>query len=172
MQLKMNLKIKLRESFRPFEPSVLAERAADYFDLETESPYMLLVAPIRDSLRKDLTEAQKALFGVDKLNIPRSDLPAITHVDFSARIQTVDSGRNPRYYKIIKAFEDLTGCGAVVNTSFNIRGEPMVCTPEDAYRCFMFTDMDALVLEDYVCLKEDQPSMPGAEDYKKSFKLD
>ena len=172
MQSKMNLKIKFRESFRPFAPSVLAERAADYFDLETESPYMLLVAPVRDGLRKELTDDEKKLFGIDKLNIPRSDLPAITHVDYSARVQTVDSKRNPRYYKILKAFENLTGCGAVVNTSFNIRGEPIVCRPEEAYRCFMFTDMDALVLEDFILLKEGQPRMAGAEEYKREFKLD
>lgn len=172
MQSKMNLKIKFRESFRPFAPSVLAERASDYFDLDTESPYMLLVAPVRESIRKTAAEGDKDLFGIDKLNVPRSELPAITHVDYSARIQTVDSARNPRYYKIIKAFEDLTGCGAVVNTSFNIRGEPIVCRPEEAYRCFMFTDMDALVLEDHICLKEDQPEMTGADEYKKEFKLD
>jgi carbamoyltransferase len=172
MQWKMNLKIKFRESFRPFAPSVLAERAADYFELDAESPYMLLVAPVRDELRKPLTADQHRLFGIDKLNLSRSELPAITHVDYSARVQTVDSERSPRYYKIIKAFEDLSGCGAVVNTSFNIRGEPIVCRPEEAYKCFMFTDMDALVLEDHLLLKEDQPSMAGAEEYKKEFKLD
>lgn len=172
MQSKMNLKIKFRESFRPFAPSVLAERASDYFELDTESPYMLLVAPVRKALRKPLTEEQQKLFGIDKLNVPRSELPAVTHVDYSARVQTVDSVRSPRYYKILKAFEELTGCGAVVNTSFNIRGEPIVCRPEEAYRCFMFTDMDALVLEDHICLKEDQPEMAGAEEYKKQFKLD
>ncbi len=172
MQSKMNLKIKFRESFRPFAPSVLATRAADYFDLDTESPYMLLVAPVRDQIRKSLTTEQLQLFGINKLNVPRSELPAITHVDYSARIQTVDQERNPRYYKILKAFEKLTGCGAVVNTSFNIRGEPIVCRPEEAYRCFMFTDMDALVLEDFICLKEDQPAMQGSEEYKREFKLD
>lgn len=172
MQSKMNLKIKFRESFRPFAPSVLAERAADYFDLDTESPYMLLVAPVRNELRTPLSADQQELFGIDKLNLSRSELPAITHVDYSARIQTVDSVRSPRYYKIIKAFEDLSGCGAVVNTSFNIRGEPIVCRPEEAYKCFMFTDMDALVLEDQLLLKEDQPPMAGAEEYKKEFKLD
>ncbi len=172
MQAKMNVKIKFRESFRPFAPSCLAERAGDYFDLETESPYMLLVAPVREDIRKPLTDDQEKLFGIDKLKVPRSDLPAITHVDYSARIQTVDPTRNPRYYKIIKAFEKLTGCGVVVNTSFNIRGEPIVCRPEEAYRCFMFTDMDALVLENFICLKEDQPEMQGSEEYKKEFKLD
>lgn len=172
MQTKMNVKIKFRESFRPFAPSCLAERAADYFDLDVESPYMLLVAPVKEELRKPLTDEQHQLFGIERLNVPRSDLPAITHVDYSARVQTVDIGRNPRYYRIIKAFEDLTGCGVVVNTSFNIRGEPIVCRPEEAYRCFMFTDMDALVLEDLICLKEDQPPMEGAEEYKREFKLD
>jgi carbamoyltransferase len=172
MQSKMDLKIKFRESFRPFAPSVLAERASDYFELDTESPYMLLVAPVRGELRTPLTAEQKDLFGIVKLNVPRSELPAITHVDYSARVQTVDSERAPRYYKIIKAFEDLTGCGTVVNTSFNIRGEPIVCRPEEAYKCFMFTDMDALVLEDHLLLKEDQPPMAGADEYKKEFKLD
>lgn len=172
MQSKMNVKIKFRESFRPFAPSVLTERASDYFELDTTSPYMLLVAPVKEELRKKLTTEEEALFGIEKLNVPRSSLPAITHVDYSARIQTVDEGTNSRYYRIIKAFEDLTGCGAVVNTSFNIRGEPIVCRPEEAYRCFMFTDMDALVLEDFICLKEEQPEMPGAEEYKKEFKLD
>lgn len=172
MQTKMNVAIKFRESFRPFAPSCLEERTADYFDLDTSSPYMLLVAPVKENLRKDLTDEQKQLFGIDKLKAIRSELPAITHVDYSARVQTVDPSTSPRYYKIIKAFEKRTGCGVVVNTSFNIRGEPIVCRPEEAYRCFMFTDMDALVLENFVCLKEDQPEMVGAEEYKKEFKLD
>jgi carbamoyltransferase len=172
MQSKMNVKIKFRESFRPFAPSVLAERASDYFDLDGTSPYMLLVAPVKEEIRKPLSNEQQQLFGIEKLKAIRSDLPAITHVDYSARIQTVDPTGSPRYYKIIKAFEKLTGCGVVVNTSFNIRGEPIVCRPEEAYRCFMFTDMDALVLENYIYLKEDQPEMPGAEEYKKEFKLD
>lgn len=172
MQAKMNLKIKFRESFRPFAPSVLAERAADYFELDGESPYMLLVAPVKESLRKPLTPEQEKLFGIEKLNVPRSDLPAITHVDYSARVQTVDPERNGRYYDIIKAFERRTGCGAVVNTSFNIRGEPIVCRPEEAYKCFMFSDMDVLVLEDVICLKQDQPTMAGADEYKAQFKLD
>ncbi len=172
MQATMNVKIKFRESFRPFAPSCLDERRAEYFDLDCESPYMLLVAPVRDDRRKAMTDAQKALFGIDKLNIERSDLPAITHVDYSARIQTVDPERHPRYYNILKAFEARTGYGILVNTSFNIRGEPIVCTPEDAYRCFMYTDMDALVLENCLCLKENQPDMPGADAYKKKFKLD
>jgi len=168
----MNLKIKFRESFRPFAPSVLATRAGDYFDLDTESPYMLLVAPVKNEIRKSVPDDRQKLFGIDKLNVVRSDLPAITHVDHSARVQTVDEECNGRYYRIIKAFEARTGCGVVINTSFNIRGEPMVCRPEEAYRTFMFTDMDALVLEDQLLLKEDQPVMPGAEEYKRAFKLD
>ncbi len=172
MQSTINLKIKFRESFRPFAPSVLSERAADYFAMDSESPYMLIVAPVNETHRKPMTDEQKQLFGIDKLNIPRSDIPAITHVDYSARVQTVDPVRNPSYYKILKAFEDKTGCGVIINTSFNIRGEPIVCRPEEAYRCFMFTDMDALVLENFICLKEDQPPMQGSEEYKKQFKLD
>jgi carbamoyltransferase len=150
MQAKMNLKIKFRESFRPFAPSCLVDRTSEYFDLDTESPYMLLVAPVREERRVAPSDEQQKYFGIDKLNVLRSDLPAITHVDYSARIQTVDPQRNPRYYKILKAFEKMTGCGVVVNTSFNIRGEPIVCSPEEAYRCFMFTDMDALVLESFI----------------------
>jgi carbamoyltransferase len=168
----MNLKIKFRESFRPFAPSVLSERAADYFELETESPYMLLVAPVREELRLQLTEAESSLFGIERLNVPRSTIPAVTHVDYSARVQTVDSARNPRYYNILKAFEARTGCGVLINTSFNIRGEPIVCRPEEAYRCFMLTEMDALVLENLILLKEDQPEMPGAEEYRRAFKPD
>jgi carbamoyltransferase len=172
MQSKMNLKIKFRESFRPFAPSVLAERTNDYFDLHTESPYMLLVAPVRKEIRRPSDAESDGLFGIDKLKVLRSDLPAITHVDYSARIQTVDRSRSPRYYDILKAFERRTGCGAVVNTSFNIRGEPIVCRPEEAYKCFMFTDMDALVLEDVICLKAEQPPLPGAEEYRAQFKPD
>lgn len=172
MQSTINLKIKFRESFRPFAPSVLRERVSDYFEMDAESPYMLMVAPVKNERRKQMTDEQEDLFGIDKLNVPRSDVPAITHVDYSARVQTVDPVRNPSYYKIIKAFEDRTGCGVIINTSFNIRGEPIVCRPEEAYRCFMFTDMDALVLENFICLKEDQPPMAGSEEYKKQFKLD
>ena len=172
MQSTINLKIKFRESFRPFAPSVLQERVSDYFEMDAESPYMLMVAPVKEERRIPITEEQKSLFGIEKLKMPRSDVPAITHVDYSARVQTVDPVRNPSYYKILKAFEDKTGCGVIINTSFNIRGEPIVCRPEEAYRCFMFTDMDALVLENFICLKEDQPPMEGSEEYKKQFKLD
>ena len=172
MQATMNLKIKFRESFRPFAPSCVEEHVGDYFEMDCTSPYMLLVAPVQEARRKPTTEAQRGLFGIDRLNVLRSDVPAITHVDYSARVQTVHPDTAPRYYKLIKTFEDRTGYGVVVNTSFNIRGEPIVCSPEQAYRCFMFTDMDALLLENCLCLKEDQPEMTGAEEYKKQFKLD
>ncbi len=172
MQRKMNVAIKFRESFRPFAPSCLAERVSDYFELSGDSPYMLLVAPIDPSRKIPMTPEEEKLFGLDKLNVKRSDMPAITHVDYSARIQTVDKVRSPRYYGIIKAFEKLTGYGVLVNTSFNIRGEPIVHSPEDAYRCFMFTDMDVLVLENCIFVKSKQPPMHGAENYKAQFKLD
>ncbi len=172
LQSTMNLKVKFRESFRPFAPSCLEERAGEYFELDCPSPYMLLVAPLRADRRKRMTDEQERLFGIEKLNVERSDLPAITHVDYSARVQTVDTETEPRYYRLIKKFEERTGCAVVINTSFNIRGEPIVCTPEDAYRCFMFSDMDVLVLENCVCLKEQQPHMDGAEEHKKQFKLD
>ena len=172
MQANMNVKIKFRESFRPFAPSCLEERVSDYFDIDCPSPYMLLVAPVRADRRLAMTAEQQRLWGIDKLNVARSDIPAVTHVDYSARIQTVNREINPRYHHMIKAFEEMTGCGVIVNTSFNIRGEPIVCTPEDAYKCFMYTDMDALVLENILCLKEEQPPMPGAEEYKRRFKPD
>ena len=172
MQSKMNLKIKFRESFRPFAPSCLEERAGDYFEINCPSPYMLLVAPVRQDRRKAMSEEQQRLFGIDKLKLVRSDIPAVTHVDYSARVQTVNAETAPRYHKLIKAFEERTGCGVIVNTSFNIRGEPIVCTPRDAYQCFMYTDMDALVLENCLCLKEGQTPMPGAEEYKRRFKPD
>jgi carbamoyltransferase len=172
MQSTMNLKVKFRESFRPFAPSCLEDKASEYFEIDQESPYMLLVAPVQEGRRQSMTDEQAALFGIEKLNVPRSDVPAITHVDYSARVQTVSETRTPRYYRILKAFEERTGCGLIVNTSFNIRGEPIVGTPEDAYKCFMFTDMDALVLEDCICLKVDQPPLAGAEEHKKQFKLD
>ena len=172
MQATMNLKVKFRESFRPFAPSVLEEDIGEYFELDAPSPYMLLVAPVRADRRKAMTDAQQALFGIDKLNVPRSDIPAVTHVDYSARVQSVKASRSPRYHKIISAFKARTGYGVIVNTSFNIRGEPIVSTPQDAYRCFMFTDMDALVLEDCICLKDDQPPMKGAAEYRAQFELD
>jgi len=172
MQAQMNLKIKFREGFRPFAPSCLEERTSEYFEMNCPSPYMLLVAPLRAARRKPMTEEQERLFGIDKLNVVRSDVPAITHVDYSARVQTVNAAVAPSYHKLIRAFEQRTGCGVIVNTSFNIRGEPIVCTPQDAYKCFMFTDMDALVLENCLCFKQDQPPMAGAEEYRKKFKLD
>jgi len=172
MQSVMNLKIKYRESFRPFAPSVLRERVADYFDMETDSPYMLLVAPVREKRRLPLPSETKALWGIDLLNIPRSDIPAITHLDYSARVQTVHQETNPRYYRLHKAFEAKTGCGVLVNTSFNVRGEPIVCTPEDAYRCFMRTEMDVLVLENCVLNKTEQKALVGDTDWKKEFELD
>jgi carbamoyltransferase len=172
MQSVMNLKIKYRESFRPFAPSVLANKVSDYFELDHNSPYMLLVSQVKEELRVAMTEEQKQLFGIEKLNIPRSQLPAITHVDYSARVQTVHPETNPRYYQLISEFENLTGCGVLVNTSFNVRGEPIVCTPEDAYRCFMRTEMDYLVLENYVLAKTDQPQWQKDETWQQEFELD
>ncbi|OGL45393.1 MAG: hypothetical protein A2149_08530, partial [Candidatus Schekmanbacteria bacterium RBG_16_38_11] len=147
MQSIMNLKIKYRESFRPFAPSVLREKISEYFELDYDSPYMLLVAPVRKERCVDISKEKKNLWGIDLLNVPRSDIPAVTHIDYSARIQTVHEDSNPKYYKLIKKFEEKTGCAVIVNTSFNVRGEPIVCSPEDAYRCFMRTEMDYLVLE-------------------------
>ncbi len=172
MQTKMNLKVKFRESFRPFAPSCLIENTNEFFDLDHESPYMLLVAPIKENRRIKMNEDQEKLFGPDKLKQLRSDVPAITHIDYSARIQTVDAETSPRFHRIIKAFHKLTGYPLVVNTSFNIRGEPIVGTPQDAYRCFMYTDIDVLILENCICNKEEQPEMEGADEYKTKFKLD
>ena len=172
MQSVMNLKIKYRESFRPFAPSVLRERVADYFDMDADSPYMLLVAPVVERRRTAMTEAHQALWGIDLLNVPRSDIPAVTHIDYSARIQTVHAETNPRYYKLLKAFEGTTGCGVLVNTSFNVRGEPIVCTPEDAYRCFMRTEIDTLVLGNCVLDKIDQKPLVEDTDWRKEFALD
>ena len=172
MQNVMNLKIKYRESFRPFAPSVLEEDVSTQFELNTKSPYMLLVAPIRKELRKEMTNKQKKLFGIDKLNIPRSSLPAITHVDYSARIQSVNKRTNPRYYKLIKAFKNKTGCPTIINTSFNVRGEPIVCSPQDAYRCFMRTEIDVLVLQNQILFKSAQPKSEKAETWKQEFELD
>ena len=168
----MNLKIKYRESFRPFAPSVLAERVSECFELDTESPYMLLVAPVVESRRLEMTTEQQALFGIEKLNVPRSELPAITHVDYSARVQSVHERTNPRYYRLLKAYESQTGCPVLINTSFNVRGEPIVCTPEDAYRCFMRTEMDYLVLENFLLAKSDQPEWTSDTDWRSEFELD
>lgn len=174
MQSVMNLKIKYRESFRPFAPAVLAERVSEYFDIHTPSPYMLLVAEVNENLRIAMSDEQKRLFGIEKLHVPRSTLPAITHVDYSARIQTVHSDTNPRFYELIREFEDQTGCAVLVNTSFNVRGEPIVCTPTDAFRCFMRTEMDYLVIEDLLLSKKDQPVFDWAADdsWKNEFELD
>ena len=171
-QSVMNLKIKYRESFRPFAPSVLRERVSDYFHLEADSPYMLLVAPIQEDLRATLTSEEEGLWGIDLLNVKRSDIPAVTHVDYSARIQTVHEQTNPRFYQLLKNFERTTGCGVLVNTSFNVRGEPIVCTPQDAYRCFMRTEMDVLALENCVLTKNDQPQSEKNSEWESEFELD
>lgn len=172
MQSIMNLKIKFRESFRPFAPSVLLEDVDKYFELNKESPYMLIVAPLKNELCKKMSDEDEKKFGIDKLNVVRSTLPAITHVDYSARIQTVSKEDHPTYYELIKEFKNLTGCSVLVNTSFNVRGEPIVCTPEDAYRCFMRTDMDYLILENFILDKKLQPELTNDSDWKKEFELD
>ena len=172
MQSVMNRKIKYRESFRPFAPSVLHDRVSDYFELDCASPYMLLVADVKPEFRLPLTAEQQDLFGIEKLNVPRSKLPAITHLDYSARIQTVHPDTNPRYYALLKQFETLTGCPVIVNTSFNVRGEPLVCTPLDAYQCFMRTEMDYLVLENVLLSKHNQPKWLKDEAWKQEFELD
>ena len=172
MQSVMNLKIKYRESFRPFAPSVLEEKVSEWFDMNAESPYMLLVAPVREDKRTDMPDEQKKLFGIDLLNVPRSQIPAITHVDYSARIQTVRKETNPRYYDLINEFDKMTGCPVIINTSFNVRGEPIVCRPEEAYLCFMRTEMDTLVLGNFVLDKVDQKPLDEDTDWRNEFELD
>jgi carbamoyltransferase len=173
MQAQMNIKIKFREGFRPFAPSVLRERVGEYFSIEEDSPYMLLVAPVRAERQIPMTaEQQRQLWGIDLLNVPRSDIPAVTHVDYSARIQTVDRATNPDYYDLIRAFEARTGCAVLVNTSFNVRGEPIVCTPQDAYRCFMRTHIDYLVLGPFVLDKTRQPAWREDSKWQTEFQLD
>jgi carbamoyltransferase len=178
MQAKMNLKIKFRESFRPFAPCVLREDVSEHFELDGDSPYMLLVAPVNDSCRRELNDEEQALMKDSDLrkrvNVARSELPAITHVDFSARVQTVDEMRHGRYYRLIRKFKEKTGTGVIINTSFNIRGEPIVCRPEEAYNCFLKTHMDVLVLEDCVLLKVEQNKIDQdlVNQYKSSFALD
>ena len=172
MQSQMNLKIKYRESFRPFAPSVLRERVSEFFDLDSDSPYMLLVADVAGDKQRPMSEEEQALFGIDKLNVPRSEIPAVTHVDYSARIQTVSREDHPVYYDLINAFASLTGCPVVVNTSFNVRGEPIVNTPEEAYRCFMRTEMDYLVLGNFVLDKRDQPIVQEDLAWQEEFELD
>ena len=172
MQSVMNLKIKYRESFRPFAPSVLREKVSDYFEMDVDSPYMLLVAPVVENRRLKMTEEQEKLFGIDKLNVPRSDVPAITHVDYSARIQTVTREDHPLYYDLINAFYKKTGCPIIINTSFNVRGEPIVCRPEEAYRCLMRTQMDYLVIGNFVVAKNQQKPLEQDTDWMKEFELD
>jgi carbamoyltransferase len=172
MQSVMNLKIKYRESFRPFAPAVKVEKVSQWFEIDRPSPYMLLVAPVQERRRIAMNEEQQQLFGIDKLNVPRSDVPAVTHVDYSARIQTVQSNTNPRFHSLLDAFEARTGCPVLVNTSFNVRGEPIVCTPADAYRCFMRTEMDYLVLENVLLAKQNQPEWKETGDWRKEFTLD
>lgn len=171
MQSRMNLKIKYRESFRPFAPSVLEEHVSEFFDLERPSPYMLLVADVHKDKQRPMTAAEEMLWGIDKLNVVRSEIPAITHVDYSARVQTV-SRLHGRYYDLIQHFYQKTGCPVIINTSFNVRGEPIVCTPVDAYRCFMRTEMDYLVIGNYILNKKDQPPFVDKEDWRKTYELD
>lgn len=172
MQAQMNLKIKFREGFRPFAPSVLRERVSDYFELDCDSPYMLLVAPVKRERQIPMTGEQRGLWGIDKLNVPRSDIPAVTHIDYSARIQTVTRDTSPNYYDLIREFERLTGCAVLVNTSFNVRGEPIVCTPADAHRCFMRTHIDYLVLGPFLLDKTQQPKWKESGDWRREFQLD
>jgi carbamoyltransferase len=167
----LNLKVKYRESFRPFAPAVLREDVADWFELDGDSPYMLLVADVVERRRRPMSEAEQKLFGIEKLKVPRSDIPAVTHVDYSARIQTVHAATNPRYHALISAFKQQTGCPVIVNTSFNVRGEPIVCTPEDAFRCFMGTEIEALAVGNCFLKKEDQD--PALKlNYETAFELD
>jgi carbamoyltransferase len=171
MQSSLNLRVKFRESFRPFAPAVLREDVADWFELDGDSPYMQIVADILPGHRRAANPGDEKLFGIERLNIPRSDIPAVTHVDYSARIQTVHADTNPRFHALLSAFKAATGCPVLVNTSFNVRGEPIVCTPEDAFRCFMGSDIEVLVIGNCFLNKEDQP--PALKlDYKNMFDLD
>lgn len=171
MQSVLNLKVKYRESFRPFAPSVLREEVGDWFELDEDSPYMLIVADVVERRRRAMTEAEKALFGIEKLNVPRSEIPAVTHVDYSARIQSVHEETNPRFHALLSAFKRRTGCPVIVNTSFNVRGEPLVCTPEDAFRCFMGTEIEVLAAGNCLLRKEDQdPALKTR--YESAFELD
>jgi carbamoyltransferase len=172
MQAIMNIKIKFREGFRPFAPSVLYEKIPDYFEIDKPSPYMLLVADVKKELRREMTEDEKNLWGINKLNVVRSDIPAVTHVDYSARIQTVHKETNPLYYDLINEFDKKYGCAVIINTSFNVRGEPIVCTPADAYKCFMRTNMDYLIMGNYLLKKEDQKPIEHDTDWQKEFELD
>ncbi len=172
MQSIMNLKIKYRESFRPFAPAVLREKVGDYFEINCDSPYMLLVAPVKKGICKNMTREQESMFGIDKLNVERSSIPSVTHVDYSARIQTVHKETNLRFYNLIKKFEEETSSAVLINTSFNVRGEPIVYSPQDSYKCFMRTEMDVLTIEDFVLYKEDQPDFSDKEDWQKTYELD
>ena len=172
MQETMNLKIKFRESFRPFAPSVISERVSDYFEMDVESPYMLLVAFVRKEKRREMSAAENKLFGLEKLMVARSEVPAITHVDYSARVQTVNKEDNPLYHNMIKKFDEKYGCPVIINTSFNVRGEPIVCTPEDAYLCFMRTNMDYLVMGNYLLEKKNQKPLDKDINWLKEFALD
>jgi carbamoyltransferase len=171
MQKTLNLKVKYRESFRPFAPAVLREDVADWFDLNDDSPYMLLVADVTEDHRRAMTGGEQRLFGIDKLNVVRSTIPAVTHVDYSARVQTVHRQTNPVFHQLLQAFKTRTGCPVLVNTSFNVRGEPIVCTPEDAFRCFMGTDLDLLVVGRAV-LSKDQQDSARKRDYARGFAPD
>jgi carbamoyltransferase len=171
MQKTLNLRVKYRESFRPFAPAVLAEDVADWFDYDRESPYMLMVAPVAERRRRAMTAAEQALFGIEKLNVPRSEIPAVTHVDYSARLQTVHVDTNPRFHSLLSAFKRRTGCPVLVNTSFNVRGEPIVCTPNDAFRCFMGSDIESLAIGNYYLDKAAQDSALRL-NYQDNFELD
>ena len=172
MQSIMNLKIKFRESFRPFAPSVLEEHVSEHFEIDRPSPYMLLVAYVKNVKRRGMTDSERTLWGIEQLNVVRSDIPAVTHIDYSARLQTVSADTNPLYHDMIKAFYEITGCPVIVNTSFNVRGEPIVCTPQDAFTCFMRTEMDYLVMENFLLDKKNQKKISGDIDWKKEFELD
>ena len=171
MQNQLNMKVKYRESFRPFAPSVLREHVSDWFEFDLDSPYMLFVSHVQEDIRRDMSSEEKALFGIDKLNVPRSSIPAVTHVDYSARLQTVHEDTNPKYYNLINKFYDKTGCPILVNTSFNVRGEPIICSPLDAFKCFMGTDLDVLALGNYILFKEEQDESLK-QNYEKNYELD
>jgi carbamoyltransferase len=171
MQKALNLKVKFRESFRPFAPSVLRECVVDWFEIDCDSPYMLLVANVKPVHRLAVSAEARGLFGIDKLNVPRSDIPAVTHVDYSARIQTVHADTNPRYHRLLTRFEQLTGCPVLINTSFNVRGEPIVSTPEDAFRCLMGSDIEFVAIGNCILHKSEQDPRLGL-DYKKAFEPD
>jgi len=171
MQKILNLKVKYRESFRPFAPSVLREDVSEWFEADYDSPYMLLVDDVREDRRIKMTNEEKSLFGIDKLNVKRSSIPAVTHVDYSARIQTVHKESNSIYHALISKFKEKTGCSVLVNTSFNVRGEPIVCTPKDAFKCFMGTELDLLVIGNCL-LRKDQQDRSLTEDYKEKYELD